>query len=248
MTGSVRSRLWTATTVSGRELLRDRVFVALVLVLPVYFVGSWGALVPDDPVTITVPGGDGSVTVATEFVPLLIVLIALATGALLVGIAALFLVRRSRAIDQRLYVVGYRPAEVLVAHFALLTVINAVVVAMTTAIALVHLNPEHLWWFVLALVLAAATYGAVGVITGLVLGRMAGVYLLLFAPMLDIMLLQLPLGDSPWWADWLPGRHAADLALSAAFAETVAVGHAVWAVVVVFGLSAFGLILTGVRS
>lgn len=240
-------RFRVATAVGGRELLRDPVLLGLLVFLPAYFVGVWGWMVPADPVQVTVPAGDGAVTVGTDFVALMMALVAPVTGALLVGIAGLFLVQRSREVDDRLSVVGYRGPELLASRFAILAGIAAVVVAATAAMSAVHHSPTHPGWFVVALLLAAGTYGSLGVLTGLFLDRMAGVYLLLFAPMLDILLLQMPLADSPWWADWLPGRHAAELALSASFADSVATAHAVWGVLVVFALAGVAALVTARR-
>ena len=239
-----RSRIWVAGTISGRELRRDPVFVGLLVVLPAYFVGVWGLVLPADPILIEVAGDDGTVSVATNFVALMTALVAPVTGALVVGIAALFLVQRSRPIDGRLQAAGYRGPELLVARFGLLAAVTALVVAVTAAVALLQFTPEHLAWFVLALVLTAAIYGAIGVLAGLFLGRMAGVYLLLFVPMIDVLLVQLPLGESHWWAPYLPGHHPAALALSASFADSVAVAHALWATLVLVALAVLALVVS----
>ncbi len=242
--GDAKTRIWTVTAVAGREVVRDPVLVGLLAFLPVYFIGIWGWLIPDDPVQVDVPTGDGTETVTTDFLTLMLTLVGPVTGALLVGIAGLFIVQRSRAVDERLQVVGYRGPELLVGRFVLLSGITVVVVVVSLAITTVHAIPEHAGWFLFALVLAAATYGAIGVLTGLFFDRMAGVYLLLFAPMLDILLVGMPLGETPWWAGWLPGHHAAELALSASLAETVAVSHALWGTAVVVALGAFSVVVS----
>lgn len=240
-TGRVR----TIGSVGSRDVLRDPVLIGLLVLLPAYFVAVWGWILPDESVTVEIPAGTGAVSTSVGFPELTTALVGPVTVALLVGIAGLFLVQRSRAADERLEVVGYRPAEILLARFGLLACIGAVVVTVTLLISFVHLHPEHVGWFLLALALAAATYGALGALLGLLVDRMAGVYIMLFAPMLDILLLGMPLGDSPSWAVWLPGHHATELALSAAFAETVATGHALWAGVVVLLLGVLAASVSG---
>lgn len=222
-------RTWTATVVGGRDVLRDPVLVGLLVVLPAYFVGVWGWIVPDEEIALEVAAGNGTEDVIATFPELIGAVIAPVTGALVAGIAALFLVQRSRAVDSRLLAVGYRRLEVLAARFGVLAAVAAVVVAVSTAALAIHLVPENPVWYVLALALAAGTYGAIGAAIGTVLGRTAGVYLLLFAPMLDVVILQNPLADPPGWAGWLPGHHATELAASAAFATDVASSHAGWA-------------------
>ncbi|MFC7074749.1 hypothetical protein ACFQJ7_16215 [Halovenus rubra] len=228
-----RARLWTATTVASREVLRDPVLLGLLAFLPVYFIGLWGWILPQDPVQAEIATAEGTSTVTTDFVSLMLALVGPVTGALLVGIAGLFIVQRSRGIDERLRVVGYWGPEILVARFVLLAGVTAVVVLISLAVTVVRVVPEHVGWFLFALLLAAGTYGATGVLIGLFLDRMAGVYLLLFAPMLDILLLGMPLGEPPSWSRWLPGHHAAELALSAFLAESVAISHGLWGVAVV---------------
>lgn len=242
-----QSRVRTAAVVAGKEVLRDPVLLGLLVFLPVYFIGLWGWLVPTDEVRIAVATADGTATVDTDLVSLMLALMGPVTGALLVGIAGMFLVQRSRGIDERLRVVGFRRAELLVARLCLLAAVTAVVVAVSLAVTLVYSVPEHPGWFLLSLVVAGATYGGVGVLAGQFIDRMAGVYLLLFVPMFDILLLGLPLGESPVWADWLPGHHAAELAVSASLSETVAVSHAGWGVVVVAVVSAVALLASLVQ-
>ncbi|MFC7057777.1 hypothetical protein [Halovenus salina] len=234
---SRRQRVQAAAVVAGKEVLRDPVLLGLLAFLPVYFIGLWGWLVPDDPVRVAVATAEGTVTVETDLVSLMLSLMGPVTAALLVGITGLFLVQRSRDIDERLRVVGFRGAELLVARLCLLAAVAILVVCVSLAVTMIYSVPEHLGWFLFALVVAGATYGGIGVLAGLFIDRMAGVYLLLFIPMFDILLLGLPLGGSPGWADWLPGHHAAELAISAALAERVALSHAGWGLFVVAVIS-----------
>lgn len=235
-------RIRAAATIGGRDLYRDPVLVGLLVVLPVYFVGIWGALVPDSITPIHVPTAEGTREMSVAFSELMTVIIAPVTGALLVGVTGLFLVQRSVDIDRRLSIAGYRAPELLVARLAVLAAITALVVGVTTTVVHLHLTPDHVGWFALGLALGSLTYGAIGALVGLALGRMAGVYVLLFAPMLDLMLLQWPLEESEWWVAWLPGHHAAQLVLSASFAPDVATSHALWAVavLVIAGVLAVG--------
>ncbi|MCL9814503.1 ABC transporter permease [Natranaeroarchaeum aerophilus] len=234
------SRIRAATTVGSRDVYRDPVLLGMLVVLPAYFVGIWGTMVPDAVVPIHVATAEGTQEIPVAFPELMTALVAPVTGALLVGITGLFLVQRSVDADRRLTVAGFRGVELLVARFAILVAITTCTVGVITAVSLLHLTPDHIGWFVLGLALAAMTYGAIGALVGLVLGRMAGVYILLFAPMLELMLLQWPVEGTEWWVEWHPGHHAIQLILSASFAPDVATDNALWAVIV--------LILAGVLA
>ena len=72
--------------------------------------------------------------------------------------------------------------------------------------------------FATAAVLVGVTYGILGVIVGLVLGRLPGVYVMLFAPMVDILMFQNPLATaSPTWTTALPGHFGTNALIDAAF-------------------------------
>ncbi len=246
-TGSTLARIRAVATVGGRNVYRDPVLVGLLVVIPAYFVGVWGTIVPDEAFPADIATADGTATLSVSFPELMTALIAPVTGALLVGITGLFLVQRSITVDRRLTVAGFHNVELLVARFVILAAITVLVVAVVTAVVHLHLTPEHLGWFVLSLVLAAGTYGAVGTLVGLLVGRMSGVYILLFVPMLDILLLQSPMADPDDWVQWLPGHHATELALSAAFASDVATGHVLPAVLMLVVAGALAALATVIR-
>lgn len=224
-----RRRLWTLVRIGSRDVLRDPVLIGLVIVIPLYFVGVWGQVIPDEPTQVTVQSGTGEELVHSTLVEVITPLMAVTTGALLLGIAALFIVQRSLAADRRLQIAGARGIEILLARFGLLAGLGLGIVFLSTIMTVISVRPAHLIWYVLGLVLAAGVYAVLGAGVGFLLGRIAGVYTLLFLPLIDIVILQNPLAEAPDWAVWLPGHHATELAISAAFAEEVAMRHGVWA-------------------
>jgi len=245
--GARRSRAGRAAVAELRQVLRDPLLLVLVVVLPGYFVGVWGWIVPDEPITVPIAGGAGVVDHQVPLPELIAAVIAPLAGALVVGITGLFAVQRARDVDARLGVAGYRPSELLAGRLAVLGAIGIVVTGVGVGVARLHVVPAHPAWFVLAVGLACGIYGAIGSVLGQVLDRLPGVYFLLFAPMIDMMLLQNPLADPPAWAAWLPGHHPIRLATSAAFAETVAIEHALWGGVAVVGAVTLAAAATTLR-
>lgn len=241
------ARIRAVATVGGRDVYRDPVLLGLLLVIPGYFVGVWGTIVPDDELPAQIATADGTASITVAFPELMTALIAPVTGALLVGITGLFLVQRSTGVDRRLTVTGFHTVDLLLARFAILAAITTFVVAVVTAVVHLHLTPEHLAWFVLGLLLASGTYGAIGALVGLLVGRMAGVYLMLFVPMVDILLLQWPLEGTDDWVAWLPGHYATELVLSAAFAGDVATGHVLPAFAALVVVAALAAVTNAVR-
>jgi ABC-2 type transport system permease protein len=72
----------------------------------------------------------------------------------------------------------------------------------------------------------------VGVLVGTVLDTLAGVYFLLFVPMLDLFLYQNPLATGTGTlGTYLPGHFPVQLAMDAAFTESVNVEPVAWSLV-----------------
>jgi len=217
-----------------REYARTPVLLALLLFLPAYFIGIFVFVLPASELPITVPG-DGQQMVATA--ELYGVLLVPLLAGLIGGIAGLFLMQTASDADGRLVLAGYRPAQVIAARFGLLVLASIVATAVALAVLSIEYVPTSLPIFVAASVLAGLTYGLVGVLAGLVLGRLAGVYTMLFVPMLDVFFLQNPTVDEKRWvATFLPGHAVTELAVDSGFSESVALdpfGQAIAALVVV---------------
>ncbi|WP_435181668.1 ABC transporter permease [Halorussus sp. AFM4] len=229
-------RVAAAFEMGLREYARTPVLLALLVFLPAYFVGVLVYLLPASPVPVAV-AGEGTVAVPSSelygilLVPLLCALVG--------GIAGLFLMLNARDADGRLVVAGYRPAQLLVARVGLLAVAAGVAAGVSLGVLSVEVVPERLGWFVAASVLAGLTYGLVGALAGLALSRLAGVYLLLFAPMVDVFFFQNPMvGDPHWLASYLPGHFATEVAVDAGFSASVSLEPLGWAVAYLLAVGA----------
>jgi ABC-2 type transport system permease protein len=198
-----------------REYVRTPVLLALLVFLPAYFVLFFTRVVPDQPVAVAVPSA-GTMQVATTTA--VSVLLAPMATALVAGIAGLFLMQSAREVDGRFALVGAGVPEILLARFGVLALVAAVSTLVSVgALAVTHV-PESPAWFLVAVAIAGLTYGGVGAIVGLVLNRLAGVYVLMFGPLLDIFLAQSPFAaETHAIAPYLPGYYSMRLAFDAAF-------------------------------
>jgi ABC-2 type transport system permease protein len=214
-------RIRTLTAMGAREFVRTPVLLALLAFLPVYIIGVFVLLVPEKTVPLSIDGtvvtADMGAFAAAFMTPV--------TVAILAGIVGLFLMQSSQAADDRLRLAGYRARDLVLARFGLLVAGTGLVTGASLAVALTAVTPDLLGWFVLAAVLAGLTYGILGIVVGVVLDRLPGVYVMLFAPMLDILMFQNPLvTDSPAWTTLLPGHYATALLFDATFTESVSGG------------------------
>lgn len=188
-------RTTAALRMGLREYRRMPLLWVLLVGLPAYLLAGFGYMIPDTTVLVTIPG-DGQrtlsmvdVSIAT-FTPLV--------AGLVGGIAGLFLMRATSDADGRLVIAGYRAREVVLARFGLLVAVGlAVTVVAVATTSLVVLTPANLPAFVGATLLGALIWGLLGVIVGLVLDRLGGVYVILFGTMVDMFLFQNPLVADP---------------------------------------------------
>ncbi|NHN61463.1 MULTISPECIES: ABC transporter permease [Halorussus] len=238
-TGFAR-RVAAAFAMGLREYARTPVLLALLVFLPAYFVGLLVYLLPESSVPIEAAGAETVVVQSAELYGILLVPL---TSALVGGIAGLFLMLNARDADGRLVVAGYRPSQLLLARVGLLAVAAGVAVGVSLVVLSVEVVPERLGWFVAASVLAGLTYGLFGALAGLALSRLAGVYFLLFAPMVDVFFFQNPMvSDAHWLAACLPGRFVTEAAVDAGFSASVSLEPLGWAVAYLVGVG----VVTGV--
>jgi hypothetical protein len=234
------TRTRTALAATGRQFLRTPVLLALLVFLPAYFVGLLGYVVPDAPVTVRIP----SATVRTSLDAGMLPMLATLAAVMVAGIAGLFLTVNTLDADGWLALAGMPARTLFAARAAALTAAAVVASVAATAVLSVHGAPDQVVVFLAATVVLAVTYGFAGAVAGVVFDRLAGVYVMLFAPAVDLFLFHSPLAtDAPAWADAFPGRWAGVAAMDAALtadpnwsALAAGVGY-LWAVAVVAALA-----------
>jgi ABC-2 type transport system permease protein len=230
----------TALSMGLREFRRTPVLLALLAVLPAYFVGVFVVLVPDETVQMLLDGTAASVPMSAFAAAFMTPL----TVAVLSGIVGLFLVQTSREADDRLRLAGYSTPALILSRVGILGVGSAVVTAVSILVALRAFSPEHLGVFVAATLLVGLSYGFIGVIVGLAVDRLGGVYVMLFAPMVDVLMFQNPLAtEMPAWTKLLPSHYATNVLFDAAFSTGVETGEFVSAAAYAVALLTAGMVV-----
>jgi ABC-2 type transport system permease protein len=230
------SRTRTALAATVKQFARTPVLLALLVVLPAYFVGVLGAVLPESTVRVETATVTTRATMVEGVLPMLAVLAAVVVAA----VGGLFLTVNTLAADGWLSLSGLPVRSLFAARAGVLLAVAAVGSVAATAVLLVHASPERVGVFLAATVLLAATYGLVGAVAGAFLNRLGGVYAMLFAPTVDLFLFHSPLAtDAPGWAALLPGRWAGTAAMEAAIGgdpnwSALGVGVAWFAVAAVF--------------
>lgn len=233
------SRLVTSVGMGVRDIRRTPVLVALLVVLPAYLVGVFTYVAPDSAVAFELADGETvRVGMAEAFPAFTTPMVA----ALLGGIAGLFLMQSAADADSRLVIAGYRAYEVVLARLALLGVVSGIATLVAVGVMRIAFAPVHLAWFACAVFLTALIYGMVGILAGVLLDRLPGVYLILFGTMVDLFLFQNPLAtDPPEVARFMPGHYPVTLAMDAGFSHGVELAPVGWSLGVLVFLTALAV-------
>lgn len=218
-----------------REYVRTPVLLALLVFLPAYFIAVFTRVMPDRTVPVEVAGQVVRVGMKAVVAALMTPMAAALVG----GIAGLFLMRSAREADGRLALAGASTPEILAARGGVLALAAVVASLVATGVMAVTYVPEQFGWFVAATVLTGLLYGALGALVGLVLNRLAGVYVLMFGPLLDVFLAQSPLSaETHAVAPYLPGHYPTKLAFDAAFTAGVDPANLWWGLAYLLAVAA----------
>jgi ABC-2 type transport system permease protein len=213
------SKTATAFEMGLREYARMPVLLALFVFLPAYFILVFTNVMPDQPISVDIPVQGIMQVEMTSVVPVLMTPMA---TALIGGAAGLFLMQSAREVDGRLSLTGLGVPSLIVARSGVLAVASVAAGLVSMGILSLSYLPQRIGWFLVATVLTGLLYGGIGVLIGLALNRLAGIYVLMFGPLLDIFLAQSPLTqEGHAIAPYLPSHYPMQLAFDAAFSIRV---------------------------
>lgn len=176
---------------------------------------------------------------------------ALFATAFLAGLLGLFQVVGAADPDRRLIVCGYRPWEILVARLLTIGLASVLVTGIVypTFLVLTDLTPASHALAVGSLLVAALSYGLIGVLIGAVLDReLVGSLVLVFLADFDAFasLGVIPMDHAV--VDYVPLAHPSAMLGSAVRDGTVATGDALVAGAYVMGLAIFVLVTVTLRG
>ncbi|MCU4752368.1 ABC transporter permease [Halobacteria archaeon AArc-curdl1] len=211
-------RTMTMFRISFRETARNYVLVGLLIALPIAFITVAFAVTQDAQMPIELPIDGETQTVMRGLPEVHGVAMTPLTSTIIAGIVGLLLMQDARNVDGRLVLAGYRAREVILARLGTLSVLVTLVTVVTVGVMAYDVRPEQPMLFVLAIFVVTLLYGFVGMLLGVVFDRVAGLWTILVASMLDIGLFQSPLfpmGEDTWWVKILPGYHPMEVVFDA---------------------------------
>lgn len=249
------NRMATLFRITGTETARNYVLLGLLVVLPILFITVAIAVTQDAQMPIELPI-DGETQVVMRGLPAVHgIAMAPIASTIIAGIVGLLLMQSAKETDRRLVLAGYRARDVILARFGTLALLVLLITVVSVGVLALDVVPEQPVLFLGAMFLVTAIYGLVGMLLGVIVGRVAGLWLVLVLSMLDIGLFQSPLFpmvDEAWWVQILPGHHPMEVVFDAGMtAQPDTLAHLLWgtAYLIAVGLVAIVLFyrLTKVR-
>jgi len=256
MSSAAWSRFSTATTMGARQHLRNTLFAVLLVGLPIAFILTSFARTPDVPFVIAAQEHGEAVQVPVGMRDLHGAVMVPLTVSFLAGILGMFVMIVSREGDRRLVSAGFPAFNLLLSRLAVIAGLSLAITMISVAATLPGFVPEQLPPFFLVILVSALQYAFIGAAVGMFLSPMSGTYLMFFAPMIDVGLIQNPMFPREAVAGWvqlLPGYWPMEVLLDASFTSRFDEGAALvasllyLAALLAIGLLAFRHAIMGQR-
>jgi hypothetical protein len=216
------SRFGAGVKFGFREYRRNPAMWVLLVALPVFFITLSFYITPDMPTPVQlIEKGQSSIR-AVSMIDVHGAIMVPITVAFLAGLAGLFVVQSSLEADSRLAVAGYQPREILGARLAVIGLAALLTTVVSLLVTAVDFSPRQWGWFAVANVIVAATYGMIGVVTGSLVGRVGGLYVMFLVPFVDVGIAQNVMFSSqpPAWGRFLPSHGAVRIMVDGAYTSS----------------------------
>lgn len=216
------ARAGTALKYAFRQYRRNVVTWVLLAGTPAAFISLSFVITPDQPTPIRLTDAGQTSLHLVSMTQVHGAIMAPITIAFLAGVAGLFVVLGSAQADRRLVLAGFRTPEVLAARIGIIWGIGLLVTAVSLGVTALDFTPQQWWPFIAANVLIALTYGMIGVVIGMLAGRLGGVYLIVALPFIDVGIAQNVMFDAapPTWSQYLPAHGATKMLIDGGFTAT----------------------------
>jgi len=216
------SRLRAGLRYGLRDYRRNVAMWVLLVVLPVLFISLSFYITPNDPTPVELTENGVTAVRTLSLANVHGAIMVPITLAFLAGLSGLFVVQGSLQADARLAIAGFRPREILTSRLGTILVAALLATVIALGVTAVDFTPENWGWFAAGSVLVAVTYGMIGVLVGVLFGRLGGLYVMFLVPFIDVGIAQNIMFSAapPGWGAVLPGRGASQILVDGAFTTT----------------------------
>ncbi len=207
-----------------RELLRNRISLILLLVIPTVFYTITWITTPVYDVYFKLAAVSEKIFIQVNMRYEALVFIGLAAAGLLSGFLALNLIQKNEAVHRRLIICGYQTSELALSKFFALICVILLVGVYICLLPMIFFQPRHILSVYAGFILAGFIYGSYGLLIGALVKReLEGILLVILLTNIDIGWLQNPL----YYADaqnkilirYLPAFYPAQVSMISAFTD-----------------------------
>lgn len=189
-----RNRVLLSAWLLFRAMLRRRITLLLLAVIPAAFLGTVYLTTSERlmPFKIASVDSEAALEVSEQYISLLF--FAVASVGFLCSFLALTLIQQHTETNRRLVICGYHPVELICGNLLVLFVFLLLISLYVGSALPFFFKPDHSTWVLTGLLLAGFVYGCYGLLVGsLVRGELEGILLIVLLANLDAGWLQNPL-------------------------------------------------------
>ena len=222
-------RIRVSARLVAADLGRNRIAVALLLVLPTVFYLLIYLTTGDRPIEFTL-STTGSAALSARERDLSMLFIGMASVSGVSAFLAFILALRPSAVDRRLVYEGYRPVELLAAKIVVAAAVATLVATYVTALLPIFFRPSRAVGVFAGYLMTSLVYGALGLAVGALVRReLEGILFILLVVNVDAGWLQSPVfyahAQNQALIRALPGHHPGQVAMVSAFSDRAVLGE-----------------------
>ena len=225
------TRCRVAFQMTALALLRNRVAIALIVILPVLFYTLIAITTRDVPTAFLLPSISDETVVTVSRKQEGLVFMGLAAVGFISAFLAFHLISRQAEVSRRLLVCGYRAWEIVAARLAVLACAVMIVSLFSGLLLRGFFAPRHLVAVTAGFVLVGLVYGCYGLLAGSLFKReLEGILSIVLVTNIDVGWLQNPVfyssSENRGIIHALPAYFPAQVSMTSAFSD-YGVGRAV---------------------
>ena len=222
------ARTRVAVTLTARLLLRNRVAMSLIVVIPILFYALIAITTGTQPTPFVLSAVSETTRVVVPRDHEALVFMGLAAVGFVSAFLGFHLIARQGDASRRLVLCGYRPWQLVVARLAVLAIAVVAVSALSCAMLRAFFAPAHVLATGVAFVLVGLVYGCYGLLAGALFPReLEGILSIVLLTNVDLAWLQNPVyyteAQNRAVIRSLPGYWPAQVGMIAAFSD-----HPIW--------------------
>jgi hypothetical protein len=187
-------RIKMCFSMTFKELIRSRITLLLVFIVPTFFYLIIFLTTPEKPIAFKLASISEDTYVEVNQRNESLIFIGLAACGLLASFIGMNFMQKNTESTRRLILCGYRPSEVIIAKAALLMAVICVISAYVSSMLLLFFTPKYFLLTATGFVLCGAVYGAYGTFVGVVSRReLEGILFIVLLSNIDAAWLQNPI-------------------------------------------------------